>query len=109
MGALTAEVLARSGDGLLFARADGGPLDARDIQQHILRPAAERCGIYYPGFGFHTFRRLSITLAQRAGATPIEAAKQAGHTDTRMTMLYSLTDVDREQERANKVSRLLAG
>lgn len=109
LGALTVEVLARLGDGLLFARADGGPVDRRDVQQHHLRPAAERCGIYYPGFGFHAFRRLSITWAQQAGATPIEAARQAGHTTTKMTMLYSLTDVDREQERANKVSRLLAG
>ena len=42
--------------------------DDRDILQHLLRPAAEKLGLYYPGFGFHSFRREAVTaLAQEIG------------------------------------------
>lgn len=109
LGDLREEVLSLGRTGLLFPRANGGPVDRRDLQQHILRPCAERAGLYYPGFGFHSFRRLSITLHQQSGATPIEAMRAAGHTKPSMTMLYTLADVDRERERAQQISRRLAG
>lgn len=108
LGALAPAVLDRP-SGLLFARADGGIVDRRDVQQHILRPAAERAGIYHLGFGFHSLRRLSITLHQQAGATPFEAAKGAGHSRPVTTFGYTLVDRDRAREQAEEVSRRLAG
>jgi integrase len=81
----------------LFAR-NGRPPDDRDLQQHVFRPAAERAGIYYPGFGMHSFRRLNITWRQEAGATPYEAQQAAGHASPDMTFLYTIADVSREKE-----------
>jgi hypothetical protein len=39
-----------------------------------VRPAAEKLGIRFPGFGWHTFRRMNLTLIQEAGATPVRGA-----------------------------------
>ena len=72
--------------------------DDRDFQQHVLRPAAERAKAYTPGFGMHALRRLYITWRQQVGGTPFEAMKAAGHTRPDMTLLYSLTDEQRERE-----------
>lgn len=93
----------RPSDAHIFIRPDGRIPDDRDLQQHVFRPAAERAKIYYPGFGMHAFRRLSITWKQHAGATPIEAMQQAGHTSLSMTMLYTLEDQDRERAVVDKV------
>jgi integrase len=79
----------RRDDEFIFGRADrnGEPPDDRDLQQHVFRPAAERVGIYRPGFGMHTFRRLNISWRQEAGATPFEAQKAAGHAQPSTTWL----------------------
>jgi len=86
-------------DEFIFGRADrnGEPPDDRDLQQHVFRPTAERVGMYRPGFGMHTFRRLNITWRQEAGATPFEAQKAAGHAQPSTTWLYTITDEQREQ------------
>ncbi len=82
----------------VFARADGRIPDDRDLQQHVWRPAAERAGIYHPGFGLHSLRRLSITWRQECGATLVEAARQAGHARPAMTVHYTLDDLRREMQ-----------
>lgn len=87
------------GEAWLFARPDTGePPDDRDLQQHVFRPAAEAAGCYFAGFGMHTFKRMSVTLRQRAGATPLEAMVRAGHADLRTTMRYTIVDRYREAE-----------
>ena len=86
----------------LFARGSEPP-DDRDLQQHVFRPAAERVGIYFEGFGMHAFRRLNITWRQEAGATPIEAQKAAGHASMDMTALYTIMDAGREREHVAKI------
>lgn len=61
----------------LFARADTKqPPDDRDLQQHVFRPAAERAGVYAPGFGLQRFRHISLTMKQQVGPHPIEAMTQ---------------------------------
>ncbi len=81
----------------IFEREPGMPPDDRDLQQHVFRPAAEAVGIYFEGFGMHTFRRLNISWRQEAGATPFEAMKAAGHAKPETTWLYTITDADRER------------
>jgi integrase len=108
VGALATELAAalaigKPADGFLWER-DRLPLDDRDVQQHILKPAARRAGCDFAGFGLHTFRRMHITWKQEVGATPIEAMKSAGHTNVNMTYLYSIVDASREKE---QVQRLL--
>lgn len=78
-------------------------LDDRELQQHVFRPAAEAVGIYFEGFGMHTFRRLNITWRQEVGATPIEAQKATGHASLVMTFLYTQTDQTREREHVGRI------
>jgi hypothetical protein len=73
------------------------PPDDRDLQQHVFRPAAEAAGIYFEGFGMHTFRRLNISWRQEVGATPFEAMRAAGHSKPVTTWLYTVTDEARER------------
>ena len=71
--------------------------DDRDILQHFLRPAAKALGLYYPGFGFHAFRREAITdTADLIGVG--QAMKLAGHSSANMTQLYTLDDQDRQAD-----------
>jgi integrase len=93
----------------LFAQADGNPPDDRDLQQHVFRPAAEAVGIYFEGFGMHTFRRLNISWRQEEGATPFEAMKAAGHTSPSTTWLYTVTDRERETQQVQRMWDRLGG
>lgn len=94
IGPLSAELLSlargKKDDEFLFARADGNPPDDRDLQQHVFRPAAKAVGIYFEGFGMHTFRRLNISWRQEVRATPFEAMKAAGHMQPSTTWLYTI-------------------
>jgi len=73
------------------------PPDDRDLLRFEFRPILKRLGLYYPGFGWHAFRRQNITWKQQVGgATLPEAQKAARHASLDMTYLYSLTDAERE-------------
>jgi integrase len=94
----------------VFTGDDGQtPPDERDILRYELRPVLKRLKLHYPGFGWHAFRRMNITLRQHEGATPIEAQKQAGHSSLDMTMLYSLTEAGRERQQVERIFELLTG
>lgn len=81
----------------------GEPLDDRDILKNYIRPAAERLGFYFPGFGWHSFRRQYITRIQDEGASTIDAQVQAGHSRPDMTLEYTILTV---KKRARAVRRL---
>jgi integrase len=83
----------------VFLGDDGvNPPDDRDLLRYELRPLLKRLKLYYPGFGWHTFRRQNVTWRQQVGgATPLEAMRAAGHSSVDMTLLYTLTDVARER------------
>lgn len=110
IGALAGEIdrhaAGRGPKDFIFTRRDGGLLD--DLQQHVFLPAAEAIGIYFEGFGMHTFRRLNISWRQEAGATPFEAMKAAGHGKPDTTCLYTITDEERERQHVN-VDGIAAG
>lgn len=89
-------------DSFVFVGDDGAlPPDDRDLLREYFRPVIKRLGLYYQGFGWHAFRRESVTMRQQAGATPIEAMKQAGHSSLDMTALYTLSDPAREREQVD--------
>ncbi len=110
-GPLAADLIAFAGgrDGFIFGRKSDAwtPPDDRDLQQHVFRPAAERAGIYAPGFGVHTFRSLNITWRQQAGASPFEAMKAAGHASLSMTYLYTRTNAERDRADVEAISARL--
>jgi integrase len=85
----------------------GKPLDDRQLLQKILRPVAEELGIYFPGFGWHTFRRMHLTLVQEAGATTFEAMAQAGHSRPSMTREYTIIGLDRRERAVRQMQRRL--
>ena len=86
----------------------GQPMDDRQLLRDELRPVAQRLGMHFPGFGWHTFRRQNITLLQEEGATPFEAQAQAGHSKPVMTSAYTLIGLDRREKAVRRVQlRLL--
>ena len=76
----------------------GEPLDDRVILKDFIRPAAEQLGLYFPGFGWHSFRRQNITRIQDEGATRFDAQQQAGHSPPSMTDDYTIIDFERREK-----------
>ncbi len=65
--------------------------DDATMRRYFLRPPAEKLGLYYPGFGFHSFRREAVTaISSKIGA--IQACRVAGHSRMDTTLLYGLDD-----------------
>ncbi len=88
---------------------NGKPFDDRDVLRDIIRPAAERLGQYFEGFGWHSFRRQNITLMQEEGATTFEAMEQAGHTRSTMTGEYTIVALARREQAVRRVQERLFG
>lgn len=88
---------------------DGRPLDDRDLPRQEIRPAAERLGFYFTGFGRHSFRRQNLTLIQEEGAAAIEAQAQAGHSRPVMTSEYTVVGLDRREAAVRRVQERLFG
>lgn len=95
----------------IFLGEDGKmPPDDRDLLRFEFRPVLRRLGLYYPGFGFHAFRRQNITWRQTiGGAEPLEAMKGARHGSLDMTLLYTLTDHERETAQQQAMFDYLMG
>lgn len=86
----------RKENGFVFSD-DVMPPDDRDLLREEFRPVLKRLKLYYPGFGWHAFRRQNITWRQQiGGATPLEAQRAARHASLDMTYLYTLSDAERE-------------
>lgn len=82
-----------------LSRADGdvdlvvavGDLGNRDVELIQADRIRRELKLYYPGFGWHAFRRQNITWRQQVGgATPLEAQRAAGHGSRDMTSLYTV-------------------
>jgi integrase len=93
----------------VFQGSEGNPPDDRNLNQHILRPIAVELGLYWEGFGFHVFRRQSISWRQEAGASSFEAQIAAGHARPATTWDYTITDVNRERQQADALYRRAIG
>jgi integrase len=95
----------------VFLGEDGHtPPDDRDLLRFEFRPILKRLGLYYPGFGWHAFRRQNITWRQQlGGATPLEAQKAARHSSLDMTYLYTLSDPERETTQQQRMFDELLG
>jgi len=74
-------------DSFVF-HAAGQPLDERSVLRYELRPVVKALGLYFEGFGWHTFRRTHLTVLSEEGATAFETRDQAGHAKVETTMLY---------------------
>ena len=82
-------------------------MDDRQLLRRYLRPAAKRLGIYFLGFGWHTFRRQNLTVIQEEGANPFEAMAQAGHSRLVMTGEYTIVGFKRREKAVRKLQQRL--
>lgn len=111
LGCLVAEFARRypgphKRDEYVFVGEDGlTPADERDILRYELRPALKRLKLWYPGFGWHQFRRNEITWRRRCGATAMETQKGAGHS----RMDTTLVDTNREGAQVTAMFERLMG
>jgi len=99
----------RVGDVFVFDRGDGRPHDDRALLADRIRPIAKKLKLYWPGFGFHSFRRTSITGAQQVGLSAIEAQKHAGHSRPSMTGAYTSLDPARHERAVRELQERLFG
>ena len=112
LGDLLERLQERAGDNpqpefFVFDKGDGSgePYDDRKLLKDYIRPAARELGIYFEGFGFHSFRRGVATLLQEAGASTIEVQRVLGHAKPSVTSEYSLTQRHRLQELVRRMQR----
>lgn len=89
--ALAAHVAGKSPGGPVFTW-QGEPVVDNTLLANYLTPRMVRLGIKFPGFGWHTFRRLHLSLIQSRGLTLFELRQQAGHADIRTTQGYIADD-----------------
>jgi integrase len=85
----------------------GEPLDDREILKNYIRPAAKRLGLYFPGFGWHSFRRQNITQWQEEGGTIVDAQLQARHAHPSMTEAYTILTAERRARLLQKLQEKL--
>lgn len=93
-------------EGFVFDR-QGKSLDDWELLRNVFRPAADRLGIGFPGFGWHTFRCMHLTLIQEEGAATFEAMVQAGHSRPSMTGEYTIIGMERREAAVRRLQRRL--
>jgi hypothetical protein len=97
-------------DKFIFVGEDGlMPPDDRDLLRYEFRPVLKRLKLYYPGFGWHAFRRQNIAWRQQVGGAAPEAQKAAGHASLDMTYLDTLADTGRETAQVQAMFDFLMG
>ena len=85
----------------------GEPIVDNTLLANYLTPRMVKLGIKFPGFGWHTFRRLHLSLMNRAGLTLFDLRRQAGHADVRTTQRYIVDDLGQRAEATNALPRLV--
>jgi integrase len=82
-------------DGPLFQSRNGTPVDTHNIANRVFRPLAERLGFPVTWYGFRRYH--SGAAGQLEGVALEDRQRTMGHTDSRMTLYYSVADVDRRR------------
>jgi integrase len=94
-----------SREAFVFDSGNGSPYDDRKLMRDYIRPTARKLGIYFPGLGFHSFRRAAATAIQEAGASTVEAQLYLGHSRPSMTGEYTLLQRARLDKLVKKMQR----
>jgi integrase len=82
-------------DGPLFASRNGTPMDAHNISNRTFKPIERHLG--FP-LTWHAFRRAHSSFAGQLEGIPIEdRVATMGHADARMSMYYSVPDLERRR------------
>jgi len=100
--------LGRPTSGLVFADADGEPLDLDNLRARHFRPALERARIDRP-LRIYDLRHGFATAALEAGADTRTVADLMGHSSTRTTLdVYQHVSDARKREAADRIAARLS-
>lgn len=88
---------------LLFPARDGVTPLHDSVLRKAHRKGAEAIG--RPGLTVHDLRSTAATLATQSGATVAEVMRMLGHTTTQVAMVYQVASLERDAERARRMSR----
>ncbi|HEY4364967.1 MAG TPA: tyrosine-type recombinase/integrase [Bryobacteraceae bacterium] len=95
-------------DDFLFAGPERDkPVNVRNLESRVLKPAAKAVGI--PWFGLHDCRRLWVSCANRLGFQIADMLAGAGHSSFGMTLRYSAPQIERRRGGNEQISSLLTG
>ena len=93
----------RGKDQPVFATRRGTPLDAGNVNNRVLKPAARKIGM--PWISWHHLRHTTATLADKAGLTIAEKRKVLGHRTADMSTHYTHPEIEREREALNQMTK----
>lgn len=80
----------------VFAARTGRPLDEHNMARRSLKPVGTSLGM--PWLSWHCFRRTHTTLAHELGMAFMDRMAMMGHTEARMTALYTIDDLNRRRQ-----------
>lgn len=86
---------AAKADGPVFASSTGKPVDAHNMFNRKLKPAAVL--LEMPYVGWHTLRHTWATQSRIAAMNPADLTATIGHTDFRMTAHYGREALERRR------------
>lgn len=90
-------------DDLVFATEHGTTLDERNLMRRIIGPTAA------PWMGWHVLRHTHSTLAEDIGMALSDRQAQMGHSDLRMTLRYTHSDLERRRQILDTMTDRLIG
>jgi integrase len=100
-----AGMTAASGDALVFANENGGPVQYSSFRTRAWIPAVKAAGC--EGAGFHDLRRLAATSLVLQGVDVKTAQTRLGHSDPRLTLsIYATATTEADIDAANRLTRL---
>lgn len=82
-------------DDLVFCTEKGTPLDEKNLMRRVIKPVAVKLGMAW--MGWHVLRHTHATLSERIGMALVDRQAQMGHSDLRMTLRYTHTDMGRRR------------
>jgi integrase len=82
-------------DDPVFAARTGKPRDEHNIARRHLKPVGESLAM--PWLSWHCFRRTHTTLANELGMAFTDRMAMMGHSEARMTALYTADDLRRRR------------
>ena len=92
----------------VFAARTGRPVDEHNVARRYLKPVGTSLGM--PWLSWHCFRRTHTTLANELGMVFTDRMAMMGHSEARMTALYTADDLKRRRAVLDQMAaRLLPG
>jgi len=96
-----------SPEDLVFASSNGTPLDERNLSKRHLRRVGVKLEL--PWLGWHVFRHTHATFGELIGMALSDRQAQMGHSDVRMTLHYTHSDLNRRRQSIEELTARLIG